>query len=72
MDRVLEYLGNKPIIGMVGSLSSSVISFLSQAGEVLKFAGITVGLIVGLLTAYKLLIQIKREKLELKQEEENG
>lgn len=61
MDKMFKYLGNHPIIGICTSFVSALISYLQQLSEILQFAGIVIGLIIGILTAIKLFLQCKKE-----------
>jgi len=57
---------HKPhIIGMATPLLMVMMSYVDAIAEWLRLGGMFVGIVVGLLTAYKLLVEIKAVKKNL-------
>lgn len=71
MNDLLETLSRKPVIGYISSLGASAISFLDDIMPWCQFAGIIIGLLVGVLTIIAKTLEIRKLKKHSKSKD-NG
>lgn len=71
MSKLLELLEKRPEIGMLSSIASAGLSF-SNIIAIIKFAGIVVGLAIGLVTLYIKIMQAIKETRVFKKGDKNG
>jgi uncharacterized membrane protein len=62
MKQVVNFLGDKPVIGMVISYGTSAMAFFEKLASWLQILGIIVGTLIGILTLYLTIIKISNEK----------
>lgn len=62
----LEMLRQKPLIGMVSAVLSSALTYLDSMALYMRIAGILLGLIIALLTIYKLVLEVKEKRMSIR------
>jgi len=61
MKQVANFLGDKPVIGMIISYGTSAMAFFEKLASWLQVLGIIVGTLIGILTLYLTIIKISNE-----------
>ena len=62
----MSLLEKHPEIGMVSSISSFFMWFIESSTPYLKYAGILIGLLIGLVTLYIKIVHAVKDTKELK------
>jgi len=71
MENILLFITKNPIVGFISSVFASVLASITSLTSYIQLCGITLGIVIAVLTIYCKLLDIKLKKRKLENERAN-